>query len=287
MEDLEQPVVDSDAQEGEDAGVASGEQDFELDSDELDNEQSDDQDDELEEDLDGVKVRGKKEAIERLKAERLMQADYTRKTQEAAELRKAAEAQQQSLQAQRQFESQNLDILADMRAIDRELANLGQVNLSQLSDQDPGQAQKVMVRLQQLQTLRGQAESAISQRYQQFSQWQQQQAARQLEEGHRVLQREIPGWGPEIANKLRSYALANGFTEQEVENERRPAIIRALWRDYQMSEAKKSATKRSPQVQQAPVTRVSAASKAKAVVDPDKLSPDQWLKWRNSQVKKR
>jgi len=78
--ELEQPSGDSEAQEL-DAGAASDElTGLEADSEELESEQSEDEEDELEEDLDGVKVRGKKEALERLKAERLMQADYTRKT---------------------------------------------------------------------------------------------------------------------------------------------------------------------------------------------------------------
>lgn len=49
--------------------------------------------DEVEEDLEGVKVRGKKDAVEKLKAERLMQADYTRKTQAAADEKRAVEAE--------------------------------------------------------------------------------------------------------------------------------------------------------------------------------------------------
>ena len=45
--------------------------------------------DEIEEELEGVKLRGKKEALERIKAERLMQQDYTRKTMSHAEDRKS------------------------------------------------------------------------------------------------------------------------------------------------------------------------------------------------------
>ena len=64
-------------------------------------------------------------------------------------------------------------------------------------------------------------------------------------------------------------------------------MVRSIYREYQVAEAKKQATKRPVQVQAAPVTRVNAASKSKAVIDPDKLSPEQWLKWRNAQVSKR
>lgn len=285
----EQPSGDSQVQEDQDAGTTSNEPEVVLtESGELElAEQSEGEEDELEEDLDGVKVRGKKEAIERLKAERLMQADYTRKTQEAAEIRKAAEAERESVQKARQFEQENLDIVADLRAAQREMQHLQQVNLQQLSDQDPVQAQKLMVRMQQLQAFQAQAQGVLTQRHQASLQAQQQEAARQLEEGRRVLQRDIPGWGPEMAAKLSQFALANGYTEAEVAAIRSPAMVRSLYREYQVAEAKKQATKRQVQVQAAPVTRVNTASKSKAAIDPDKLSPEQWLKWRNAQVSKR
>lgn len=285
----EQPSGDSQVQEDQDVGTTSNEPEVVLtESGELEfAEQSEGEEDELEEDLDGVKVRGKKEAIERLKAERLMQADYTRKTQEAAEIRKAAEAERESVQKARQFEQENLDIVADLRAAQREMQHLQQVNLQQLSDQDPVQAQKLMVRMQQLQAFQAQAQGVLTHRHQAFLHAQQQEAARQLEEGRRVLQRDIPGWGPEMAAKLSQFALANGYTEAEVAAIRSPAMVRSLYREYQVAEAKKQATKRPVQVQAAPVTRVNTASKSKAAIDPDKLSPEQWLKWRNAQVSKR
>lgn len=285
----EQPSGDSQVQEDQDVGTTSNEPEVVLtESGELELvEQSEGEEDELEEDLDGVKVRGKKEAIERLKAERLMQADYTRKTQEAAEIRKAAEAERESVQKARQFEQENLDIVADLRAAQREMQHLQQVNLQQLSDQDPVQAQKLMVRMQQLQAFQAQAQGVLTHRHQASLHAQQQEAARQLEEGRRVLQRDIPGWGPEMAAKLSQFALANGYTEAEVAAIRSPAMVRSLYREYQVAEAKKQATKRPVQVQAAPVTRVNTASKSKAAIDPDKLPPEQWLKWRNAQVSKR
>lgn len=283
----EQPSGDSQVQdEGQDAGTTSDELDESLlQPEELDGEQSEDEDD-LEEDLDGLKVRGKKDAIEKLKAERLMQADYTRKTQEVAEARKQAEAERQVFETERQVHMQNLQEVATMRAIEMQLQNFGQVNWAALYDQDPAQAAKLDHQMRALQSQREQLRASVAQRYEQFTQMQQQEAARQLAEGQKVLQRDIPGWGPELASKLSAFALANGYTEREVAAIRSPAMVRSLYREYQMAEAKKQATKRTPPVQAAPITRVNSASKSRAAIDPDKLSPEQWLKWRNSQVKR-
>ena len=57
-------------------------------------------------------------------------------------------------------------------------------------------------------------------------------------------------------------------------------------RNSQYAELRKKATQKPAQPpQEKPVTRITA-SKAKGTVDPDKMSPDQWLKWRNAQIKK-
>lgn len=287
MSEMEQPSGDSQVQdEGQDVGTPSNEnEDDALLNLELDGEQSGDEDD-LEEDLDGLTVRGKKGLIEKLKAERLMQADYTRKTQEVAEFRKAAEAERQSFETERQVHFQNMQEVATIRAIEMQLQNFSGVDWNALSDQDPVQAMKLDRQMRQLQAQRDQHIASVTQRHQQFSQAQQQKAAMQLDGARKVLQREIPGWGEELAGKLKSYALANGYTQAEVDAIRSPAMVRSIYQEYRVAEAKKQATKREPQVQAAPVTRVNTSSKNRAVVDPDKLSPDQWLKWRNAQAKR-
>lgn len=283
----EQPSGDSQVQgEGQDVGTTSDELDESLLQPEgLDGEQSEDEDD-LEEDLDGLKVRGKKEQIEKLKAERLMQADYTRKTQEVAEFKKQAEAERQSFETERQVHFQNMQEVATIRAIEMQLQNFNGVDWNALSDQDPVQAMKLDRQMRQLQAQREQCIASVTQRHQQYTQAQQQKAAMQLDGARKVLQREIPGWGEELAGKLKSYALANGYTQAEVDAIRSPAMVRSIYQEYRVAEAKKQATKREPQVQAAPVTRVNTSSKNRAVVDPDKLSPEQWLKWRNAQAKR-
>lgn len=284
----EQPSGDSQVQDDElDVGTASDEPTGEdATSEGLDSEQTEGEDDELEEDLDGVKVRGKKEQLEKLKAERLMQADYTRKTQEVAEERKAIAAVKEAVEFEKRVHFENMHEVATIKAIEMQLQNFAQINWQQLADSDPVQAMKLDRQMRDLQAHREQLSASVAQRHQQFTQKQQQEAARQMEEARRVLQRDIPGWGEELAVKLRSYALANGYTQQEIDSIRSPAMVRSLYREYQMAEAKKQATKRQPQAPATPVTRVSSASKNKAVVDPDKLSPEQWLKWRNAQVKR-
>lgn len=287
MIELEQPsgdsdYIDVDAAEAEKA--IEGDSESEL-GDELVDEQSEEgEDEELEEELDGVKVRGKKEALERLKAERLMQADYTRKTQEAAELRKQAEAERQAVEIEKQVHFQNMNEVATMKAIEMRYQQIAALDLT---DSDPVQQMKLDRELRTLQAQHAQLQNSISQRHAQFTAMQQQEAARQLAEGQRVLQREIPGWGEELRDNLVKYALQNGYTQRELDAMKSPAMVKSLFREYQFDQAKKQATTRPKVTQTKPVTQVQTTNKTKAVTDPDKLSPEAWLKWRNSQVKKR
>ena len=90
--------LDAQAPDSEIATANSEPSTDDLSPDLLDEQQAEDgTDDETEEELDGAKIRGTKAAIEKIKAERLMQADYTRKTQTVAEERKAVEAERETL----------------------------------------------------------------------------------------------------------------------------------------------------------------------------------------------
>lgn len=221
----------------------------------------------------------------KLKDAFLRQADYTRKTQEVAEIRKQADAQAETVKQREVFIQQNVSEVARIHAIDAELAQFGQVNWDQLWDSDPVQAGKLNQRAQMLQAQRAQTEQVLTQRQAQFVQWQQQEAAKRLNEGQQVLKREIPNWGTEVQDQLRSYALDTGWSASELQNIT-PRQVVALYRDFQFVKMKEKATQKPKVVQEKPVTRI-AATKASATKDPDKMDMNEWMKWRDSQRKKR
>lgn len=221
----------------------------------------------------------------KLKDAFLRQADYTRKTQEVAEIRKQAEAQAETARQREAFIQHNVAEVARIQAIDTELAQFQQVNWDQLWDSDPVQAGKLNQRAQFLQAQRAQTEQVLTQRQAQFLQWQQQEAAKRLNEGQQVLKREIPNWGTEIQDQLRTYALNTGWSAGELQNIT-PRQVVALYRDFQFVKMREKATQKPKVVQEKPVTRI-AATKASATKDPDKMDMNEWMKWRESQRKKR
>ena len=222
----------------------------------------------------------------KLKDALLRQSDYTRKTQEVAEIRRQAEAEKQQIAQEREFIQHNLKDVATVTALDQQIAQYQSVNWDQLTESDPVQAMKLERQLRNLQTQREQAAAAVTQRQAHFVQVQQQEAARQLQEGQRVLQREIPGWNESLARELVDYGLKRGYAPEVLQNIRNPQFVIDLHNSYQFTKLREKATQKPKIVQEKPVTRIQA-TKATATKDPDSMSAEEWAKWRNAQIRKK
>lgn len=280
---MEQPEnLDSEVIESPDEDVIESES-LETDETEQESEQSDEPVDDSEE----VEYEGEKFKVPaKLKDALLRQADYTRKTQEVAEVKRQAEAERQLFEQQKQFHFANMQEVARVIAIDQQLQQFQKLNWDELENTDPVQAMRLQRQFRELQATKAQAEMTVAQRHHAMQEAQQQEAAMRLNEGQRVLKREIPEWGPELAIKLKEFGLKEGLSAKKINSMDDPSDVLNLYARYQLSEMKAKATKKPQQVQSKPVTKIQAV-KATANRDPDKMNADEWLKWRNSQLKKR
>lgn len=78
-------------------------------------------------------------AAKKLKAfEEAVRADYTRKTQEAAAMRNQATQIQQRVKQEAEFSQRNIELLAEMKAIESSLAEYKGVDWAALAEQDIG-----------------------------------------------------------------------------------------------------------------------------------------------------
>jgi hypothetical protein len=280
--DLEQPapVLDSAAT---DDPAALPENDLETTDPELALKPPEEE--ELEEELDGVKLRGKKEALEKIKAERLMQADYTRKTQDVAETRKSLEAERAQFQQNAQMHQQYQRELAQVYSIDERLAQFQQVNWQALTDQDPVQALKLHTEFTQLQAHKGQLVNALTQKQQAQAQEQQRTTARQLMEARQVLERDIKGWSPELAAKLTDHGVAMGIPREVLDTITQPAIVKLIHDSYTLKQLEKQRAK--PPAQPAPpVTRLTGGNAASAK-EPAQMTDAEFAAWRKRQIAQR
>ena len=241
-------------------------------------------DDSEEVDYDGEKYKVPK----KLKDAFLRQQDYTVKTQALAEQHRAFEAQQQAFTAERQFQSQYLDAVSEVRAIDRQLSQFQKLDWNALTDADPVQALKLDRQMRELQQQRTQQVQSIEQA-QARNQFETSQAtARQLEEAKAQLAREIKGFGtPEVTEALSDVGREMGYKPEELAQVRDPRAIKLLHEAYLYRQlvAKQKPAAASEAIK--PITRVSGASatNTKSLGD-SSLSDAEYNRMRREWIKK-
>lgn len=176
----------------------------------------------VEVDIDGYKVQLPKDKAEKLEADRLRQADYTKKTMATADERKAAQAQSQQALQERQQYAQNLHRMQIQ--LEGALSEQNQsVDWERLAVENPGEyviqqhlAQKRQAALNQV--------YGQQQQIQQIHQHEQQQAlAQHLQDQREQLLAKVPEWKNQETAKAEQKALAEylksqGFDEQSVAN---------------------------------------------------------------------
>jgi hypothetical protein len=251
--------------------------------------QPDDADDPIDPDEDGEEVEhgGRKYLVPRaLKPLLLMQADYTRKTQEVAEQRRAVEAERQALHQTSQAE---LDAYAHATSLAGRLAQYQQVDWRAWHEADPFAAAAATSDYQMLRDRHSQALGQLSQLHGQRNFLAQQDTARRMEEGRSALAKEIPGWSEDLKARLIGFAAGYGFSRDELDDlEADPRVTRVLHAAFAGSASAEAARKvqtvlAAQQVQPAAIVRARGAPPAGL---DDRLSPEEWVRRRNAQLRK-
>lgn len=235
VQDTELTDLDTEAQPEADAEEADGfDEGNQADAPEPEAEDDD-------EDWQEIEWKGK--TIKVPKGAAMMQADYTRKTQELAEQRKAVEATlsqaSEVTQAERQLEGQFI-------ALQQTIASYQDIDWQTWVEQDPVAAQKARF---ELDDLRAQAQRIASQHQQVSSQRQaltQQQVAQRIAQGQRELAERIPNWGREVQTKLIEVGQnAYRFSADELNAIDDPRMIEVLHDAYQYRQMKQAEKQRA------------------------------------------
>ena len=269
----EEEVVTEDSEdETEDEELA--ETDDEVDEEESDEEQP----------VESIKLKVNGEEIEKPLDEVVALAqqglDYTKKTQEVAEKRKELESlenqirmQEQNLQQQSMLNSELIQDVAKITALDQQLSEYQDVNWEELSDSDFVTAQKKFFTFNQLQQQRSNLVSQFESKRQEALNKQQQMVADKVAKGREVLAKEIPNWSQETTQEIISIGREDyGFTDAELNAIIDPRHVRVLhdamqWRKLK---SKNSVVKKK-------------VSRAKPVVKPGSKDPKKVV---NSNAKK-
>lgn len=214
----------------------------------------------------------------------LRHADYTRKTQELADGRKAFEQQQSSFKENAERQMQHIQDYAQIHALDMQLKNFEGVDWQKLIDSDPVEAMKLDRQYRSLHDMRNGLATRIREVEAREAFEKQQNIAKLIEKGRETLKREIPNWSDATQTQIRDYAISTGFSAEEVAQVVDPRHVKVLHKAYLYDQmVKKAAT--TPKAEVKPVSRVSTREMAQK--DPDKMTTEEWVKWRNQQIKRR
>lgn len=261
MMETEQPQVDSEAaalaaMEEKLFGPAEEEQPAEESPEAAPEDTEEPQEDlfEIEAD-DGEKFR----VPPKLKDSFLRQSDYTKKTQELAELRRHAIATAEAVQASQQFQQ---SVSADQAELARVQGDIERYKSIDWTALDTDQYVRLKHQLDGLKERAGEITQTISGKAQQFSQWQTQHKQSLSQQGQQYLRNVIPNWGQQSVQDAAQAALEAGYTNEEVSNVFDPRFVKLAWEAAQFRKLQSGKT-----------AAVQAAQKAPPVVKPGSSDP--------------
>lgn len=202
-------------------------------------------------DVDGFEIELPKDKAEKLEAERLRQADYTRKTMAAAEERKAAQAEAFKAQQERQAYAANLQRMQVQLegALQEQHQN---TDWDSLLQNDPAEYLRQQHLAQKRQAALQQTYAEQQKIYSQFEAERQEAFKRHISEQQQELVAKLPEWKDSQkaeADKraIRDYLLKEGFDEAAVANvtDAKAVVMarKAMLYDQMMSKAQ-AATKK-------------------------------------------
>ena len=244
--------------------------------------------DEPEEELDETEYEGKTYKVPKeIKDALLRQSDYTRKTQELAEIRKAAELERQSITTAKEADEAADELKSDLRTVDKALKSFENVDWAKFAADSPAQAQAYMLQYQQLQMQRQQLSGGLEQLEHTSRTSREQAHSAALAQAKADLLQAMPDFTQELAVKItQSTVSAYGFSPEELSRVSDPRQVRILrdammWRESQAKA--KQAAKPTPATE--PVRTVRASSKA--TVNPDKMTTAQWMEYERNRIAKK
>ncbi len=217
-----------------------------------------------------------------LKGAFLRQADYTRKTQELAEHRRALEGERQALTERvgaHEGASQDRIRLA---ALDHRLEDFEGVEWDAVAAQDPETAQSLWDAYQKLAQSRERLAYAVSHHEQGAALATARKAADAMAEAGRTLSQEIEGWSPEVAGKLVDYAQAFGVTLDELREAADPRLWKLLHKAWKADQAGAADAREQAQAVR-PAVSVSGGGAGGSGVR-DELATREWMRRRNAQM---
>lgn len=193
----------------------------------------------------------------KLKEAIIRHSDYTKKTQEVANERKLIEQQQSQMrvaQLQSQFEQTVATERQQIGMLDYLLEEHSKQDWASMSTDEIVRAR---LKIEHFEKQRKGIEAEIGKKQQAYAAEFQKAVKDAQEKAAATLKQRIPQWSETTAKETRDWALANGFTSEEVASIYDPRHAEVLWKASQYDKARSSA---QPAVAQAKAAKVSGSN---------------------------
>lgn len=204
-----------------------------------------------EDELEEVEFDGKKGKVSKaLKDGYLRQADYTRKTQEAAKEREAIEGERKTFGEQVQTFQRHAKEVGKLFALGDEVAEFEKIDWDRFAAERPADCQAVWIKYQNKLRERDTLVHSLNAQEQKWQFESQRESAKRIEDGKKAIAA-IPGWSQELDGKLKAHATSYGFTADEWSGVSDPRAVRVLmdaysWRQLQANQQRQAPTQPAP-----------------------------------------
>lgn len=218
-----------------------------------------------------------------LKDALLRQADYTRKTTEVAEQRKAVEAAQQSIEVVRNLSVATQEAMAQAKALDLRIEELRQTSIEGLPESTVTQLQRALLQMEQQKTgVEGDIKQLLDADRQRISG----ETAKFRQEAIEKAAKEIPNFDDKRRADLESLAVKLGVDEADAKQITDAAAYKILHLadiGQKFIDRQRAAKKVENAQSASPVPEVGG--KTQAAKNPDRMTTEEWMKWRERQLK--
>jgi len=211
----------------------------------------------------GAEEREEDVTIDELRLGYMRQSDYQRKTQEAAQARKAA--QEEAMKGVAELRDKTTQ---ELKTLEAWIANVAApemqgVNWNTLATSDPAEFVRLSHRANQLQALKAQVSQKLQQAEQQRIAEENTQRAQAIEQAQAQLASEIPNWNAELQQALVKSGREYGFTDDELAKVYDPRFVKLLHAAKELAAIKSQAPIADKKVANAPKILKSGASPTK------------------------
>lgn len=175
----------------------------------------------------------------------LRQEDYTKKTQETADIRRSAELMLQQAKDSQALQQALSPHIASLQTVNERINQYQKVDWNALIAQDPVESQKHFTAYQVLKDQKAQLEEGIRSSATQHMQKINENLSKIREATDKVLQNKIKGWNPEKGKNLNEFVKKTyGFNDTEVNTTVDARVIEMMhdaqaWRQLQESKPQK------------------------------------------------